>query len=122
MPEDARMREGVDAAGVRIDFLLEQCLAPVPGGTGRYARELAAALADRAPEGASVRGWTAWHRSLAPARVPGVLGPSRLLLPRRPLTLAWQRGLGPAPRGADLVHAPTPLAPRRGRRPLVVTV
>ena len=32
-------------AGPRLGILLEQCLGPVPGGTGRYARELAAALA-----------------------------------------------------------------------------
>jgi glycosyltransferase involved in cell wall biosynthesis len=56
------------------------------------------------------------------ARIPGAAGPSRLPLPRRPLTLAWEHGRGPAPRGADVLHAPTPLAPPRGRVPLVVTV
>jgi glycosyltransferase involved in cell wall biosynthesis len=122
MPQDAGVTRGTGGGGIRIGFLLEQCLAPVPGGTGRYARELAAALAEQAPSGAGVRGWTAGHRDLSAARVPGVQGPHRLLLPRRPLTLAWERGLGPAPRRADLVHAPTPLAPPRGRRPLVVTV
>jgi glycosyltransferase involved in cell wall biosynthesis len=106
----------------RVAFLLEQCLAPVPGGTGRYARELAGALVSTAPSGASVSIWTAWHRSVSPAVVPGARGPSRLVLPRRPLTLAWEHGLGPAPRNADLVHAPTPLAPPRRRRPVVVTV
>jgi glycosyltransferase involved in cell wall biosynthesis len=116
------MTDATDAAGLRLGFLLEQCLGPVPGGTGRYARELAAALADEAPPGATVRGWTAWHRDVGPACVPGVRGPSRLLLPRRPLTLAWERGIGPVPHGADVVHAPTPLAPPRSRRPLVVTV
>ncbi len=106
---------------MRVAVLVEQVLAPVPGGTGRYARELAAALADTAPAGATVTGWTAWHRHLGPARVPGVAGPRRLPLPRRGLVAAWERGLGPAP-GGDLVHAPTPLAPPRRRRPLVVTV
>ena len=94
----------------------------MPGGTGRYAREIAAALVGEAPAGATVRGWTAWHRDVAAARVPGAKGPSRLLLPRRPLTLAWERGIGPVPRAADVLHAPTPLAPRRQKRPLVVTV
>jgi glycosyltransferase involved in cell wall biosynthesis len=107
---------------VRLGILLEQCLGPVPGGTGRYARELAAALAAEAPPGAEVTGWTAWHRDLAPARTPGVRGPRRLPLPRRPLTLAWERGRGPRPRGVDVLHAPTPLAPARGGTPLVVTV
>jgi glycosyltransferase involved in cell wall biosynthesis len=107
---------------VRLGVLLEQVLAPVPGGTGRYARELAAALAAEAPAGATVTGWTAWHRDLAAARVPGVVGPRRLPLPRRPLTLVWERGVGPRPRGADVLHAPTPLAPPRRGTPLVVTV
>jgi glycosyltransferase involved in cell wall biosynthesis len=34
----------------------------------------------------------------------------------------WERGLAVGPRGGDLVHAPTLLAPPRGDRPLVVTV
>jgi glycosyltransferase involved in cell wall biosynthesis len=122
MTHDQGMTDRTDATGLRLGLLLEQCLGPVPGGTGRYARELAGALTGEAPPGAVVEGWTAWHRSLHPARVPGVRGPSRLPLPRRPLTLAWERGIGPVPRGADVVHAPTPLAPPRGRRPLVVTV
>jgi glycosyltransferase involved in cell wall biosynthesis len=112
----------VSGAELRVAILLEQCLGPVPGGTGRYAREVATALVGQAPAGSAVRVWTAWHRDVAAARVAGAAGPSRLPLPRRPLTLAWERGLGPAPRAADLVHAPTPLAPARGKRPLVVTV
>jgi glycosyltransferase involved in cell wall biosynthesis len=116
------MTGATPAAPLEVGFLLEQCLGPVPGGTGRYARELAAALVGEAPPGSRVTGWTAWHRDVAPAGVPGAAGPRRLLLPRRPLTLAWERGLGPRPRGADVVHAPTPLAPPRRGTPLVVTV
>lgn len=112
----------MSSTGPRLAVLLEQCLGPVPGGTGRYARELAGALVSEAPAGASVHGWTAWHRDVAAAAVPGAAGPLRLPLPRRPLTLAWERGLGPAPRRVDVVHAPTPLAPPRRGRPLVVTV
>ena len=104
---------------MRLSLLLEQCLAPVPGGTGRYSRELAAALA-RARPGA-VTGVTAWHRHVTAARVPGVAGPRRLPLPRRALVATWERGVGPGVPG-DVVHAPTPLAPPRRRRPLVVTV
>jgi glycosyltransferase involved in cell wall biosynthesis len=109
-------------SGPRVTVLLEQVLGPVPGGTGRYAREVAGALVATAPSGASVSVWTAWHRDVSAAAVPGASGPSRLWLPRRPLTLAWERGVGPAPRGAALVHVPTPLAPPRRRVPLVVTV
>jgi len=39
----------VTGIAVRVGILLEQCLSPVPGGTGRYARELAAALVTRSP-------------------------------------------------------------------------
>jgi glycosyltransferase involved in cell wall biosynthesis len=107
--------------------LLEQLLAPVPGGTGRYAGELATALAQTAPEGSSITGWTAWHgreaRACIPVQVPGLDAVRTLPLGPRALARAWQHGWGPAPRSADLVHAPTVLIPprRRGQR-LVVTV
>jgi glycosyltransferase involved in cell wall biosynthesis len=108
---------------VRVAVMVEQLLSRVPGGTGRYAAEVAAALADDAPEGASVTAWTAWHRNVSAARLPGVRGPRRLPLPARPLAAAWQAGLPLRPSGADLVHAPTLLTPPRGRRAaLVVTV
>ena len=61
------------------------------------------------------------HRDRSAAVVPGVAGPHRLSLPRRALVAAWERGVGPQVPG-DLVHAPTPLAPPRRRRPVVVTV
>jgi glycosyltransferase involved in cell wall biosynthesis len=107
---------------VRVAVLLEQVLAPVPGGTGRYSAELARALAVTAPREGSVTGWTAWHRRTADARLPGVQGPRRLALPRRPLLAAWERGLGPRPTGADVVHAPTLLLPPVRRAALVVTI
>jgi glycosyltransferase involved in cell wall biosynthesis len=107
---------------MRIAVLLEQCLAPVPGGTARYSREVAAALAGAAGPGEEVSGWTAAHRSTSAARVEGVRGPRRLPMGRRALAAAYERGTGPGPRGADLVHAPTLLAPPRRGRPLVVTV
>jgi glycosyltransferase involved in cell wall biosynthesis len=101
-------------------MMLEQALAPVPGGTGRYAIELTAALAGLGE--VEVTGWTAWHRDTAPVAVAGAAGPRRLPLPRRVLTAAWERGRGPVPSSADLVHAPTLLFPPRHRRPLVVTI
>lgn len=106
---------------MRAAFIAEQLLAPVPGGIGRYTRELARALARTARDGDRLTSWTAWHRKTAEALVEGVRGPRRLALPRRPLTLAWERGLGPGPRAADVVHAPSLLLPPR-RRPLVVTI
>lgn len=115
---------------MRLGLLVEQLLAPVPGGTGRYTHELAAALAATAAEygplGAALHSFAALRprQELRRAAVPGVTGPHALPLPRRALVAAWERGLGPAvPCGRDgLVHAFTPLAPPRRGRPLVVTV
>ncbi|WP_033440993.1 glycosyltransferase family 4 protein [Saccharothrix sp. NRRL B-16314] len=99
--------------------LTEQLLAPVPGGTGRYTRELAAALAAAAPAGWTVTGVVSRHADVSAAVVPGVQGPRVLPLPRRALIAAWERGVPYWP-GGDSVHAFTPFAPPRGR--VVVTV
>ncbi|EIV93974.1 glycosyltransferase family 1 protein [Frankia sp. QA3] len=99
---------------MRVGFLVEQLLAPVPGGTGRYSAELATALARRAAPGDGVVGWCAARRTVDAAGLPGVLGPLRLGLPRRALATAWSRGVGPAPTGVDVIHAPTLLLPPAG--------
>nr|WP_283818679.1 glycosyltransferase family 1 protein [Jatrophihabitans telluris] len=96
-------------------------MAPVPGGTGRYSVELAAALAQSADPSDRVRGVTAWHRDLTAARAAGV-PLTRLPLPARGLVLAWEHRSGPRLSRADLVHAPTPLLPPPSRAPLVVTI
>jgi glycosyltransferase involved in cell wall biosynthesis len=103
--------------------LTEQLLAPVPGGTGRYTRELLAALHASTPAGWTVAGVCATHVDLSPAVVPGVAGPRALPLGRRALTALWERGVPLWP-GGDAVHAPTPLAPpsRKRGRGLIVTV
>lgn len=106
---------------MRLEVVLEQCLAPVPGGTGRFSREIAAALARRAAPGDEVTSVVAWHRDVAPAVVEGVRGPRRLPLPRRGLVAAWERGTGPGGRG-DVLLAPTPLWPQRSAPPAVVVV
>ncbi|PRY43833.1 glycosyltransferase family 4 protein [Umezawaea tangerina] len=103
----------------QLVVLTEQLLAPVPGGTGRYTRELAAALAATAPAGWTVTGAVSRHQDVAAAVVPGVEGPKVLPLPRRALIAAWEHGVPYWP-GGDSVHAPTPLAPPGGR--VVVTV
>ena len=107
---------------MRVALVAEQLLAPVPGGVGRYTRELAAALARTARPGDVVDAWTARHRDTGAARIDGVGGPLALGLPHRALAAAWSRGLGPAPRHADVVHAPSLLVPPRRGRPLVVTI
>ena len=106
---------------MRLAVVLEQCLSPVPGGTGRYSKEIATALARTAAPADEVVGVVAWHRDLRAARAEGVRGPHRLPLPRRGLVAAWERGLGPAVR-ADVVLAPTPLWPGRTAPPCLVVV
>jgi glycosyltransferase involved in cell wall biosynthesis len=106
---------------MRIGLIVEQTLAPVPGGTGRYVAELTSALVRTGADQDSVDSWTAWHRDIGPARLEGVKGPHRLPLPRRALVAAWERGLGPAPRGVDVIHAPTLLVPPRATR-LIVSI
>ncbi|MER7015974.1 glycosyltransferase family 1 protein [Saccharopolyspora sp. NPDC000359] len=102
--------------------IAEQLLAPVPGGTGRYTRELLRALAETAPDGWGISSVVSRSGDPGAARVPGVAGPRVLPLPRRALIAAWERGFPLWP-GGDSVHAMTPLAPpaKRGRG-LVVTV
>ena len=107
-----------------LTVLLEQCLAPVPGGTGRYAREVATALAASEPPGWRLRTLVAWHRDVGPARIPGRPGPARLPVGRRALTALWEHRWPPAPAGTVL-HATTPLAPlgvRPRRGAVVVTI
>ncbi len=106
---------------MRLVVVLEQCLAPVPGGTGRYSREIAAGLARAAGPDDAVSGVVAWHRSVVAAQVEGVGGPRRLPLPRRGLVAAWERGRGPRLQ-ADAVLAPTPLFPPGGGAPCLVVV
>ncbi len=105
---------------LELTVIVEQCLAPVPGGTGRYAREITTAMAAAPPAGWTVRTVTAWHRDTTAAAISGTDGPHRLPAGHRVLSELWRRGLPPSVRGAA-VHATTPLAPRR-RHGLVVTV
>jgi len=105
-----------------LTLITEQVLARVPGGTGRYTYQAAAAVAAARPEGWRTRGVVAWHPRLAPARIPGLAGPRRLPLGARVLPRVWARSLPPRLAG-DVVHALTPLAPpRRPGQVLVVTV
>ncbi len=110
---------------MRVGLVVEQLLSPSPGGTARYTREIARAVAAELIAAGSPRPVSAcaWHRDVLPAEIPGVAGPYRLRLGRRALAAAWERGLGPAPRGPlDVVHAPTLLVPPKRGRGLVVTI
>lgn len=105
---------------MRLALIVEQLLAPVPGGTGRFTRELGAALVATAGT-REVTGFCSWVPDTRPAGIAGVGGPVRLPLPRIGLALAWERDRGPAPR-ADVVLAPTLLAPPRRHAPLIVAI
>jgi glycosyltransferase involved in cell wall biosynthesis len=95
---------------VHLAVVAEQLRARVPGGTGRYTTELLRALAATASVEERTTQWYA----------PGF---GRLGRARQPLLAElWRRGLGPAPREADVVFAPTVLAPPRRGRPLIVTI
>jgi len=104
-----------------LTLVAEQCLASVPGGTGRYTTQIGAALAADRPAGWTVRSVTGWHRDLSAARIAGIDGPRRLPAGRRALTWLWERGLPPWPE-ADSIHACTPLAPARRSAPLVAVI
>jgi glycosyltransferase involved in cell wall biosynthesis len=95
---------------VRLAVVTEQLRAPVPGGTGRYAAELLAALTATAQQEDLVTQWQ--------APLIGRMG----RFGRPALAELWRRGVGPAPRHADCVFSPTPLAPPRRGRPLIVTI
>jgi len=121
---------------VRVAVNVEQLLYSSPGGTGRYTSRIVTLL-PQLFEGDVVVPFVACHsaRQVAAAYrsfgldTAGVADPARLRIPRPVLYEAWHR-LG-RPRldrrparvaAADLVHAPFPAVPPRGRRPLVVTV
>ena len=106
---------------MRVGLVVDQLFAPVPGGTGRYAGELAAALTLAAPSQSSLQPWSAWHAARSPVS-RGMSGLRRLPVGSKLLSRMWERGLGPAPRDADLVHATTLLVPPKRDAALVVTI
>jgi glycosyltransferase involved in cell wall biosynthesis len=106
---------------MRVGLVVDQLFAPVPGGTGRYAGELATALALTVPPESSLQPWSAWHGPNPPA-LSGASSLRQLPLASKVLSRMWERGVGPAPRDADVVHATTLLVPPKKRAALVVTI
>jgi glycosyltransferase involved in cell wall biosynthesis len=115
-----------------LRVILEQLVAPVPGGIGRYAEELTRQLIATAPAGAAVVGFVP---SSPPdryddleQRLPGLARLEKSAFDRRMLAEAWRRGMiGAEARG--MVHAMSLMAPmsRHDRvnhpgRQLVVTI
>ncbi|WP_127792890.1 glycosyltransferase family 1 protein [Agromyces sp. LHK192] len=110
-----------------LTLVLDQLVARVPGGIGRYTRELARAVANTTPEGWQVDGLVSRTPPADAERirrlVPGLRELHRLPLDRRLLARAWAQGI-PAGRIPAHVHSASVLAPltahRRGTRPSVV--
>ncbi len=107
---------------MRAVLTVEQLWQPVPGGSGTYILELAAALS---AAGTDVVGLAAAHRAGPPADLAPAVPVRHVPLPRRVLYDAWNAAHLPRAehtvRGADVVHATTWAVPPT-RRPLVVTV
>ncbi|CAG7844255.1 D-inositol 3-phosphate glycosyltransferase [Pseudoclavibacter triregionum] len=112
-----------------LRVVLDQLVAPVPGGIGRYAENLVRELA--AVDGGRwrIEGLLPAVSEAAAARVgmrlPELDGIRRLAAPRRVLAETWRRGIvGTLPgQGADAVFAPSLFAPLVGRgAPTVVTI
>jgi glycosyltransferase involved in cell wall biosynthesis len=104
---------------MRVALIVEQLQSRVPGGTGRYAAELARALEQTRSPTDELSGWVArgtGGRLDLPISIRS-LGTHPLLLSR-----LWERGLGTGPRKADVVHATTLLVPPKRAAALVVTI
>jgi len=97
-----------------LRVIIDQMIAPTPGGIGRYAEELARELIATAPAGCNVVGvvsaspesdYAEIHR-----RLPGLTGLYKSALARRELSAAWQHGFTRLP-GQGMLHSTSLLAP-----------
>jgi glycosyltransferase involved in cell wall biosynthesis len=95
-----------------LRVIVEEVLAPVPSGLGRYAEELTRALITTAPRNCVVEGVVASATEGQYAdvldRLAGLSGLHKSSLNRRQLISAWQHGFTRLP---GMVHAPSLLAP-----------
>ena len=105
---------------MKVGLVVDQLFAPVPGGTGRYAADLGSALSTTVPAGSSLQTWSAWHGFRHPASQG--MSIRQVGMGTKVLSRMWERGLGPSPRDADVVHATTLLLPPKRNSALVVTV
>lgn len=97
-----------------LRVVLDQAVAPIPGGIGRYAIELTRELIATAPRGCEVTGVVpaspaADYEHLEQS-LPGLASLYKSALDRRQLAAAWQHGFTRLP-GSGMVHAPSLLAP-----------
>ncbi|WP_104135607.1 glycosyltransferase family 1 protein [Cryobacterium sp. Y62] len=101
---------------ITLRVIVDQMVAPVPGGVGRYAEELTRALIASAPAECEVEGIVSSSPSaqyaVIEAALPGLANLHKTVLARRELATAWALGVI-ASSGSGLIHAPGLLAPLR---------
>lgn len=97
-----------------LRVVVDQILAPVPGGIGRYTVELTRGLIATAPRSCDVEGVVAAHPQAEYDRLtdllPGLSGLAKAPLGRRELSVAWQTGVVGLP-GRGMIHSTSLLAP-----------
>ena len=97
-----------------LRVIVDQIVAPIPGGIGRYTEELTRELIRAAPMGCSVSGIVSSSPEadyeLIEILLPGLDGLFKSALARRELELAWQHGFTRLP-GSGMVHATGLFAP-----------
>ena len=100
-----------------LRVIIDQMVATVPGGIGRYTEELTRELIATRPRGCDVEGLISKvspeEQSAALAKLPGLSGLTQLSLPRRELARAWQHGFATGAKGRGMIHATSLLAPLR---------
>ncbi|MDH6235930.1 glycosyltransferase family 1 protein [Cryobacterium sp. CG_9.6] len=101
---------------ITLRVVVDQMVAPVPGGVGRYTEELTRALIATAPAGCEVEGIVSSsppdQYEAIDAALPGLVSLTKTTLARRELAVAWSLGVT-ASTGTGMIHAPSLLAPLR---------
>jgi len=99
---------------ITLRVVVDQMVAPVPGGIGRYAEELTRALIETAPADCEVEGLVssspAAEYEAIESALPGLARLTKTSLARRELRAAWGLGVV-ASAGSGMIHAPGLLAP-----------
>ncbi len=97
-----------------LRVIIDQMIAPVPGGIGRYTEELTRELIATAPRGCDVVGIVSASPESSYEKVrellPGLADLYKSALDRRSLTTAWQHGFTRLP-GQGMLHSTSMMAP-----------
>ncbi|MDJ0336506.1 glycosyltransferase family 1 protein [Salinibacterium sp. G-O1] len=97
-----------------LRVIIDQMVAAVPGGIGRYTEEITRELINTAPSGCDVVGIVSSSPQSAydeiAAKLPGLSGLYKSALARRELTTAWQHGFTRLP-GRGMLHSTSMMAP-----------